>query len=485
MIAAAAESEGPGCFYAAATTSTGEAYCWLIRPLGHSAVSSTQLARVAVGDPASSGSSGGGDAGGGECILATALEPSEQGKGHSTGVARDVCRRSGSLYDVPSHWLCMLLQYLICVYDCCSLGAGGPVICRGNQWLLIILIPLAAGHNCCNTVLGAAGVTLLLVVGSASKPRFERLPVSSAASSSKVTYLQPAAADGLIKATAEVTGMGSTEAMQRMDVDVLGPDNAGEAVQQRAAAISQSRKRQEPEPDVLTATAPPSDEAAEDEEEELLDSGEPTLGQRVAQLQEQQYAATGALGDQPGGAAGTSKAGLPPGPIKADSLGVLLTQALRSSDRTLLEQCLSVSDGRVVANTVKRLVPLDAALLLRAAVERLQSRPARGQQLAAWIQAVLLHHTAYLMAAPGAAPVMSSLYQIIEARLAMHRQLLSLTGRLELLLAQSGAQQGTVAAAAGADVGMQVCVKQLLVQNSVPSALETRPQSCQIYSWLH
>ena len=36
----------------------------------------------------------------------------------------------------------------------------------------------------------------------------------------------------------------------------------------------------------------------------------------------------------------------------------------------------------------------------------------RGQQLAVWIRAVLLHHTAYLMAAPGVQPVLTSLYQV-------------------------------------------------------------------------
>jgi U3 small nucleolar RNA-associated protein 5 len=231
---------------------------------------------------------------------------------------------------------------------------------------------------------------------------------------------------------------------------MLGPDNAGEAVQQRVSSKA-SRKRQEPEPDAAAAVAA-GDALAADEDEDMESSGEQTLGQRIASLEQQQQqqqeaamaAATGQQQQQQPGAA----ASLPPGPVKADSLSVLLSQALRSGDRALLEQCLGVANERVIANSVKRLVPLDAALLLRAAVERLQSRPVRGQQMAAWIHAVLLHHTAYLMAAPGAAPVMSSLYSIIEARLAVQRQLLSLAGRLELLLAQAGGQG---AAGAGAE----------------------------------
>ena len=67
---------------------------------------------------------------------------------------------------------------------------------------------------------------------------------------------------------------------------------------------------------------------------------------------------------------------------------------------------------------------------------RLQARPGRGVQLSRWLKAVLTCHPAYLMAAPAARPHMTALYQVLEARLAMMRPLLSLTGRLELLLAQ-------------------------------------------------
>jgi U3 small nucleolar RNA-associated protein 5 len=210
-----------------------------------------------------------------------------------------------------------------------------------------------------------------------------------------------------------------------------------------------------------------------DEEEAQQAGGEATLGQRVQQLERQQAQAQDdeqqqqQQGQQPAAAAaaaaargdGGAAAELPAGPLKADSLAVLLSQALRSSDKALLERCLAVGRERVVVNTVKRLVPMDAALLLRAAVERLQSKPKRGAQLAAWIQAVLLHHTAYLMAAPAAAPLMSSLYQIIEARLSTQRQLLSLTGRLDLLLAQrgpDGAAGGGSAAATVAQVRLRV-----------------------------
>jgi U3 small nucleolar RNA-associated protein 5 len=74
---------------------------------------------------------------------------------------------------------------------------------------------------------------------------------------------------------------------------------------------------------------------------------------------------------------------------------------LHSQDRALIERCFSASSEDVISNTVRRLSAPDAVLLLRAAIQRLQSRPLRGEQLQIWIRAVLVCHTAYLISAPG------------------------------------------------------------------------------------
>ncbi len=79
-----------------------------------------------------------------------------------------------------------------------------------------------------------------------------------------------------------------------------------------------------------------------------------------------------------------------------------MMQVLRSQDRALLERCFAVSSEDVINNTVKRLSSPDAVLLLRAAIQRLQSRPLRGEQLQTWIRAMLVSHTAYFISAPGA-----------------------------------------------------------------------------------
>lgn len=90
------------------------------------------------------------------------------------------------------------------------------------------------------------------------------------------------------------------------------------------------------------------------------------------------------------------------GPSGRDtSVAVLLSQALRSDDHQLLEKCFAMSNDRVIKSTVRQLAAPDAARLLAAALQRLQSSPKRGKQIAAWLRALLLHHTAYLISAPG------------------------------------------------------------------------------------
>jgi U3 small nucleolar RNA-associated protein 5 len=84
---------------------------------------------------------------------------------------------------------------------------------------------------------------------------------------------------------------------------------------------------------------------------------------------------------------------------------------------------------------VALLRPEQALAFLAAAVLRLQTSPARGARLAHWIRETLAAHAGYLTAAPGAGPLLSALYGVLDARLALYRPLLALSGRLDLLLA--------------------------------------------------
>ncbi|KAK9824325.1 hypothetical protein WJX72_009481 [[Myrmecia] bisecta] len=156
-----------------------------------------------------------------------------------------------------------------------------------------------------------------------------------------------------------------------------------------------------------------------------------TLGQRVAALQ----VAPQPVSARQGGAEQQ------PDVNKADSLAVLLKQALQSQDDSLLERCMSVSASSVVVTTVQRLEPADAVVLLDSIVKRLQAHALQGQALVGWLQAVLVHHTAYLMLSPGAQAVLTALYRDLEVRLSLQQPLLSLAGRLDLLTAQRKAME--------------------------------------------
>ena len=100
----------------------------------------------------------------------------------------------------------------------------------------------------------------------------------------------------------------------------------------------------------------------------------------------------------------------------------------------------------VINNTVRRLAPADGGVPARGRRAAAVVPGARGEQLAAWVRAVLLHHAAFLAGGGGGSGTLGHLYQLIEARLASYQPLLALSGRLDLVLAhakKAGAEVGT------------------------------------------
>jgi len=124
------------------------------------------------------------------------------------------------------------------------------------------------------------------------------------------------------------------------------------------------------------------------------------------------------------------------GAPRAGSLAHMLAQALHSNDKALLEECLNNTNEGVVRNTVMRLPPTLAVRFLTDVVDRLEAKPSRGVTLMVWIRAVLLIHSSYLMTVPDLPNILSGLYNLIDARLAVFPRLLKLSGRLDLLLSQ-------------------------------------------------
>ncbi|TFK57593.1 NUC189-domain-containing protein [Heliocybe sulcata] len=136
--------------------------------------------------------------------------------------------------------------------------------------------------------------------------------------------------------------------------------------------------------------------------------------------------------------------------VPANSLTRTLIQALHSSDSRLLETCLAHSDSTLIRNTVQRLPPQLAVPLLNACVERLSRGPRannmkgggggassqRGTALITWVKAVLTIHSGHLMTMPDLVARLSGLHATLTTRLTLHESLLSLNGRLDMVLSQ-------------------------------------------------
>ncbi|KAF9040377.1 WD40 repeat-like protein [Hymenopellis radicata] len=146
--------------------------------------------------------------------------------------------------------------------------------------------------------------------------------------------------------------------------------------------------------------------------------------------------------------------------VPAASLTRTLLQALHSSDSRLMETCLAHSDPVLIRNTIKALPPQLAVPLLMACMDRL-SRGARagnmkgggggassqrGASLITWVKTVLTIHSGHLMTMPDLVARLSGLHATLTSRLALQENLLSLSGRLDMVLSQIEMRSSTVPA---------------------------------------
>ncbi|KAI1797498.1 NUC189-domain-containing protein [Ganoderma leucocontextum] len=183
------------------------------------------------------------------------------------------------------------------------------------------------------------------------------------------------------------------------------------------------------------------------------DLAELSLGQRLTAVQgaavrgsESESESEGEGGTAPNGKAQSALVDAVP----ASSLTRTLIQALHSSDTRLLETCLAHSDAALIRNTVRRLPPQLAVPLITACVERL-GRGARGNALKGggggassqrgtalinWVKAVLTTHSGHLMTMPDLVARLSGLHATLTQRLTLQESLLSLSGRLDMVMSQ-------------------------------------------------
>ncbi|KAI0307476.1 hypothetical protein B0F90DRAFT_1620638 [Multifurca ochricompacta] len=127
-----------------------------------------------------------------------------------------------------------------------------------------------------------------------------------------------------------------------------------------------------------------------------------------------------------------------------------LIQALHSTDTKLLETCLAYSDTALITQTVQRLPPQLAVPLLGACVQRLGRTAAPSSQratvLVRWVRTVLVIHSGHLMTMPDLVARLAGLHATLTARLTLRESLLSLSGRLDMVLQQVDLRSSTAPA---------------------------------------
>ena len=294
------------------------------------------------------------------------------------------------------------------------------------------------------------GVELTVAFGNVVKPKFSKLRLTASADGSIVEVAKPQMGDeALLKSMTSSKGA-SRGASSHIPLAVAETNEHAVLMNGRESKSRPRGGADDTDVDMEDASGSGSDGSDGDEDLDI-DGEDPeknlTFAERIAALK--------GRGRQP--AAGTSAAAaaaasqpvqsVQPLQPKADSLAILLSQALENEDNALLERCLSVKSAKTVSKTARQLSPGDATTFVRMLVQKLQASPRRAAELTAWIKAVLVHHAGYFAGTGACRTEFSSLQQIIDARLSTYSSLVSLNGRLDLVLAcarQGGSREGVV-----------------------------------------
>ncbi|KAG5295051.1 U3 small nucleolar RNA-associated protein 5 [Histoplasma ohiense] len=120
------------------------------------------------------------------------------------------------------------------------------------------------------------------------------------------------------------------------------------------------------------------------------------------------------------------------------SLATVLSQALKTSDNTLLESCFHTTDMNIVRATIQRIDSSLAATLLQKLAERLSTRPGRYGHLLVWVQWTCIAHGGSIAGRPEVLRKMTALFKVMDQRSASLSSLLLLKGKLDMLDAQLG-----------------------------------------------
>ncbi|KNG50095.1 NUC189-domain-containing protein [Stemphylium lycopersici] len=265
---------------------------------------------------------------------------------------------------------------------------------------------------------------------------------SSAKPTAKTNGVKNARAEKVDDATAVVEGPADA---QMVDADVIEISSAEEE------SDDESDDEQEDPTQANAEEDTPAANGAADEDNEDVTFGDRLRAEGPEPVQESRIISVeDAFDPNPERAVSTTK-NRPLAPPNANSLGTVLTQALRTNDKELLDSCLQVVDVESVYATVERLPsPLVGTLLQRLA-ERLHRSPGRAGMLMAWVQWSLAAHGGYLASQPQIVKQLTALNKVLKERSSGLMPLMSLKGRLDMLQAQLDLRKRNQAANDDAD----------------------------------
>ncbi|CEP62892.1 Utp5p LALA0_S06e06238g [Lachancea lanzarotensis] len=118
------------------------------------------------------------------------------------------------------------------------------------------------------------------------------------------------------------------------------------------------------------------------------------------------------------------------------TLTVVLSQALKSHDHSLLETVLNNRDEKIIKGTIGRLQPSLAVLLLERLAERIARQSNRQGPLNVWVKWCLIIHGGYLARMPNLTSSLASLHSTLRKRAELLPRLQALESRLEFSLNQ-------------------------------------------------
>ncbi|KAF8001465.1 hypothetical protein HF325_003966 [Metschnikowia pulcherrima] len=121
----------------------------------------------------------------------------------------------------------------------------------------------------------------------------------------------------------------------------------------------------------------------------------------------------------------------------AGTLTVVLSQALRNNDHSLLETVLANRDPAVVQNTISRLEASLAVVLLDRLAERITRQTQRFDQMNFWLKWIIIVHGGVLSSMPNLSNKLASLHAVLTKKATTLPRLLELQGRLNMIEQQS------------------------------------------------